>query len=61
MLILGVLPVLITSVATTVRRRTAVPDTASPIPPAQRGPVHTGFDQLNQPHDAPRSLSVAPR
>ena len=59
-LILGVLPVLIPGLATTVRRRTVVPATASPILPAQHGPVRTGFDQLN-PHDAPQSLSVAQR
>jgi hypothetical protein len=60
-LILAVLPVLITGVTTTMRRRTAVPTTASPILPAQRDSVRTGFDQLNRPHDTPPSLTVAPR
>jgi cytochrome c oxidase assembly factor CtaG len=57
-LILGVLPVLITGVATTVRRRTAVPATTSPILSVQGDPVRTG---LNRPCDATQSLSVGLR
>jgi hypothetical protein len=60
-LIIGALPVLITGVATAVRRRTAVPATASPILPAQRDPARAGFDQLNRPDRTTRSLSVGRR
>jgi putative copper resistance protein D len=60
-LILGALPVLITGVATTVRRKTAVPATASPILPAQPGPARVGLDQVNRPNSWTHSLSVGRR
>jgi putative copper resistance protein D len=60
-LILGALPVLITGVATTVRRGTAVPATASPILPVQRDPARAGLDEVNRPHDAAQPLSVGRR
>lgn len=60
-LILGALPVLITGVAATVRRRTAVPDTASPFLPAQRDPAGAGLNDVNRLNDATHSLSVGRR
>jgi hypothetical protein len=60
-LLLGALPVLIAGVATTVRRRTAVPDTASPFLPAQRDQAGAGLDDVDRLDDAPHSLSVGRR
>ncbi|RSM62018.1 hypothetical protein DMB66_22915 [Actinoplanes sp. ATCC 53533] len=60
-LILGALPVLITGVATTVRRRTAISATASAILPAQRDPVRAGLDEVYRPDGAMQPLSIGRR
>ena len=60
-LILGALPVLAVGVATTVRRTTAAPGTASPLLPAQRYSARAGIDGIGRLQDPAHSLPAGRR